>query len=306
MVTRWKFFVEAFRRARGGAQKQAEEKHISLLLIGGCVIVLALIVGGVFAALHHATEIAIVLGVLLVAFVAFIWWMGFEAYYAIYCEQCQRAERFLAELEEARERLRPKVSIADQAELEPTQKSCRIRVKSECSVNCSFGAEITGIDPPEPGVPLPFALRLIPETNARKEEIPSGLSRTVDVVVNAVDYLPGTPFDDDRLCFLGIGNSHAVVPRKPYRITVCAYSDREGENPVKDFMVEFPQEQEMVETPPTLRAVPPVQVQSGSGTAGKSQRVRHGWTGRAKAWRRLLRLVNTVLCKHRFTGRPDS
>jgi len=138
------------------------------------------------------------------------------------------------------ERLKPKVEILTETELEPSQKSRRIRVQSRCAVGCNFGVEIVRINPEISGFPLPFALRLIPETGKRVEFLPAGSSRTVDAVMYGVDFDKEAIFDDNRLVFLGVGDSGIFVnkgAREDCRITIHAYCDQEGKGDQKEFII---------------------------------------------------------------------
>jgi hypothetical protein len=213
--------------------EKAERAHVPLLLAVGVLVVLAFVFG--FAI--HFNEYVVVVGVALAAAVVFVYGICFESYYWIYKEEFVRGEKAaaerdiaVAEKDAALARLRPKLEIMTEAEIEPIQNSCRIRVQSRCDVGCKFGAEIVRITPEISGFPLPFALRLIPETGSRTEFLPAGLSRTVDVVMLGADFDKATTFDDTRLVFLGIGDSGFILKTREGEqcvITIHAYCDLE-------------------------------------------------------------------------------
>jgi hypothetical protein len=165
-------------------------------------------------------------------------------------------------------RLKPKVVILERAEVDPVQLRCRIRVQSQSDVMCKFGAEVVKIDVQYFPAPLPFALRLIPESDQRTAQLPARGERTVDVLMDFGDY-DSTPLRTDwylYLYFCGIGDSLVRVPRRNYRITIRAYIDGEGEGDEKTFDVIVGEPRPVTAAPdmPDLRFVP---LESANGPA---------------------------------------
>jgi hypothetical protein len=95
MMNKRAFFMEAFVRAKKGAREQAEEKHVSFLLILGVVLGVAALTG--FAVHFHESGIAV--GVAVVGVAGFIYWFAFGSYYSIYCEEASKREALERQLE---------------------------------------------------------------------------------------------------------------------------------------------------------------------------------------------------------------
>jgi hypothetical protein len=223
-------------------------------MTGSLVIALILAVGAAIA------EGVAYLLIFLVVLAACLLWAAYEAWR----EEWHRLLQVQAERDKALQRLKPKLEILTKTEVEPTQKSCRIRVESTTDTGCKFGAEIVRISPEVPGLPLPLALRLIPEAGERTEFLPARGSRTVDVVMYGADFDKQATFDDNRLVLLGVGSSGTYVlpaPGEVCRITVQAYSDQEGMGDQKEFIIET--SDEPPQGPPILRAVEPDKTQVG-------------------------------------------
>jgi hypothetical protein len=228
MLNRWEFFKKALSRAKEHMEKRAEKSHTFILLAIGILLVVALAIG---VAIHfHESAVAIVTAV--VAAAAFVYWLGFESYYSIYCEECRKVEKLAGERDQATEKIKPRLEILDEAEIDRTgpRGCCRIRVKSLCDTSLKFGVEIKKISPSVDGIPLPLAIRMTQDVNELMGNLPAGQTRTADVVM-------GTEFE---LWFLGIGDSHVPAPRRVYNLVICAHCDQ-GPSVEKEFFVDSEQ-----------------------------------------------------------------
>jgi hypothetical protein len=287
MLSRRQFFVEAFRRAKTRAGKEAEERHVPLLLIAGAIALLALFGVGIFASLSHAAETGVVLGVLGVAVLAFLWWFAFESYYTIYREEYQRADKASVERTAALERVRPKLRIVPESKPDPIQQLCRIRVKSECDIQCSFGADLVRVSGQFP-LPLPFALRVSPGSDNPMQSLPAGGERTVDVI--------GVSEEALAVRFFGIADY--TVDVEMYRatsLTISIYSDVEGAADEMDFNVDLNRYNGI----PFLIPVPRVIVEEPVARPLPDAKQHQVWTRWSKTYRRLLYVLGTMQDGHK-------
>ena len=215
--------------------------------------------GGAVGHYQHVVESIMLYAVGAAAVFRALYVAAFGGYYEIYAREAHRAAAIQRDLDVALARLRPKLSISPEAEIDQGQKRTRIRVVNETDAPCRYGVELVDIrlSSDESAVnfpaPLPFALRLIPESDARMGFLPAKGTRTVDVVMNWYDFEPNQRNTSTDLHFFGVGNSSVDLDRAGYRLTIRAYSDQEGASAERRFDIVW--EKNLPPRIPELRAV---------------------------------------------------
>jgi hypothetical protein len=232
--------LELFRKAAKEAAKRAEEGahrvHFWLIVAGGVVFVF-------FATRFEHYEVAVVLP-LLALILLFVLGL-FEQAFQICMKHEKAAEDARAArekaVEDARvareaavERLRPKLEILDDGEVDSGQLLSRIRVRSLCDTGIRFGVEIKAIRPPNHNLLLPLPLQITLEKGQLMATLPAKQERTVDVVGRG-DIIPGGSHQD--IAFFGVGTIVPPVLRDSYRLTICVHADQ-GTSVEKDFLVD--------------------------------------------------------------------